>query len=485
MSYTNDLTSLSAIKAASLLKERQISSQELTLSYIERIEKTDADIGAFITVCREHAFASAAKADEAIKNNDVSPLCGIPFALKDNICTDGIRTTCASRMLEDFIPPYDAFVAKALKNQNAVLLGKTNLDEFSMGSFTENSALKKTVNPLDSKRAVGGSSGGSAAAVCAREAVFSLGSDTGGSVRLPASFCGVVGMAPTYGAVSRNGLIAFASSLDRIGPITKTIKDNAFVLSEIARKDPLDPTSVGLCENDLLNNIEKGVAGMKFAIPQELFGDNVSKDIKEAMIRAVSTYEKLGASVDTVSIPSISHALSAYYVISSAEASANLSRYDGIRFGARKEGDTLEEIYQNTRSSMLGSEVKRRIMLGTFILSEGYYDQYYKKAVAVKERLREEFKVIFSKYDALLSPIYPSSPPLCGSNTIDPESVYKNDSFTVPSSIVGLPALTLPCGKDSIGLPVGIQIIGKAFSEKKLYRIGFALKSEITEACHE
>ena len=484
MQSKNELTSLSVIEAAALLKSRSISSRELTEAYLKKTEKNDEGIRAYITVCKNRALLCADKADETLRIGEFAPLCGIPYALKDNICTKGLPTTCASKLLENFIPPYDAFVAEELNFQNAVLLGKTNLDEFGMGSSTENSAFFKTSNPLDKKRSPGGSSGGSAAAVCSDEAAFALGSDTGGSVRLPSAFCGIVGMAPTYGAVSRNGLIAFASSLDRIGPMTKNVKDNAFVLSQICKKDVNDPTSVGISDSNLLFETEKGVSKMRLAIPEELFSDSVSADIKREITKAAETYEKLGARVDYVSMPSIRHALSAYYIISSGEASANLSRYDGIRFGKRAGGKALDEIYKNTRSAFLGDEVKRRIILGTFILSAGYCDKYYKKALAVKERLKQEFDALLSVYDAIISPVYPSSAPIMGKSGLSLEEVYKNDAFTVPSSIAGLPSLTLPCGKDDLGLPVGIQIIGKAFSESKLYRIGFALESEVAEVRH-
>jgi len=479
MKNANELTSLSLERAASLLSRGEISSRELTEAYVQRTETEDNGVGAYITFCAKAAIEQADSADRAIKAGSAFPLTGIPYALKDNICTRGVRTTCASKMLEGFIPPYDATVSQILNEQNAVLLGKTNMDEFSMGSSTENSALKRTVNPINEFHVPGGSSGGSAAAVAAREASFALGSDTGGSVRLPSSFCGVVGMMPTYGTVSRYGLIAFASSLDRIGPITRSVRDNACVLSELCVKDMRDSTSVGISDRELLRGADNGVKGMHLAIPTELFGDDISSDVRAAVENAARIYEKCGASVDLISVPSVSLALSAYYIISSAEASSNLARYDGVRYGYRSEcGESLDAVYKNTRSYALGDEVKRRIMLGTHVLSSGYRDEYYKKALSAKAEVRADFDLLFTKYDALLSPVYPTSAPLLGTLEEDRKQQYRNDALTVPASIAGTPALSLPCGKDKSGLPIGLQIMGGAFSERKLYRIGYTLECE-------
>jgi len=474
--------SLTAEKAARLLHEKEISPSELCDIFLLQIKEKEPSVGAFLTVCEEDARSFAQKADTAIKNGTAYPLTGIPFALKDNICTKGIRTTCASRMLESFVPPYDATVARILKDQNAVLLGKLNMDEFSMGSTGENSALGRTVNPIDTSRVAGGSSGGPAAAVAAGEALFALGSDTGGSIRLPCSFCGAVGMSPTYGTVSRYGLIAFASSLDRIGPVTKTVRDNAFVLSELCKKDPLDSTSVGIGDCNLLCSIEDGVSGMHLAVPRELTED-LSPEVREAFGKAVSALEGLGASIDMISLRSAKHALGAYYIISSAEASSNLARYDGVRYGYRSgEVSSLDSFYKRNRSDSLGKEVQGRILLGTRVLSADCYADYYKKAMITAAKVKDEFDLLFSKYDAVISPTSPTVAPLLDTASEDRLRTYQNDIFTVLASIAGIPALSLPCKRKEGELPVGIQIMGRAFDERRLYRIGYALEAE-TEGC--
>lgn len=474
----NDLTFLSIEKAARLLRERRISARELTEAHLSAIEENDEKIGAYLTVCKETALMAAEDADSAPASGGAYSLRGIPYALKDNICTRSIRTTCASRMLSDFIPPYNAFVVELLNRESAVMLGKTNMDEFSMGSFCENSAFMTTRNPLSFDRVPGGSSGGSAAAVASGMAMFALGSDTGGSVRLPAAFCGIVGMMPTYGAISRNGLIAFASSIDRIGPLTRTVKDNATVFSLLAKKDYGDSTSVGVDNNDMLSGIEDGVSGMRFAIPREMLSEDVSEEIRSAVLNAAETLKKLGAHIDTISLPCIEKALSAYYIISSAEASSNLARYDGVRYGYRSvSSDSTEAFYKKNRSEAFGDEVKRRIILGTHVLSEDQKNSYYCAAMSAREHVKREFEKAFDRFDALLAPVYPKLPPLIGEVSPKDECVYKNDALTVPASIAGIPSVTLPCGVCE-GLPVGIQIMGKQFSERKLYRIAYALERE-------
>ncbi len=464
---------------AKALNKKEYSSVELTRAFLQNIKH---DIGAYITVCEEKALSDAKRADELLaKGKDISYLCGIPFAAKDNLCTKDIRTTAASRMLENYIPPYDATVISRLYSQGAVLLGKANMDEFAMGSSTETSALKITRNPLDISRVSGGSSGGSAAAVAADEAVFSLGSDTGGSVRQPAAFCGLVGLCPTYSRVSRYGLIAFASSLDRVGIITKTVRDNAFVLDAISGHDPLDMTSAKRTDSfDIEENIS--LNGLRIGIVDELFSSKASNDVKDAVLHAAERLKFLGAELVEISLPSAKDALEAYYVISSAEASSNLARFDGIRYGTRaNEADNLEEPLCRSRSEGFGSEVKRRIMLGSFALSKGYLEEYYQKACAIRERVKSDFEQSFKKCDVLLSPTAPTSAFLFGKDRKDPTEIYAGDICTVPSSIAGLPALSLPCGNDKDGLPFGMQLIAPAFCETLLYKVGYAYERTETQ----
>lgn len=459
------------------LNKKEYSSVELTRAFLKNI---DDGIGAYITVCEEKALLDAKHADEfRAKSTDISLLCGIPFAAKDNLCTKGIRTTAASRMLENYIPPYDATVISRLYSHGAVLLGKANLDEFGMGSSTETSALKITRNPLDTSRVCGGSSGGSAAAVAANEAVFSLGSDTGGSVRQPASFCGLVGLCPTYSRVSRYGLIAFASSLDRVGIITRTVRDNALVLGAIAGHDPLDMTSSHKKESfDIDKN--GSIKSLRIGIVKELLS-YASDEVKTAILNAVESLKALGAELAEVSLPSANEALEAYYVISSAEASSNLARFDGVRYGTRANADNIEDLLCRSRSEGFGSEVKRRIMLGTFALSKGFHEEYYKKACAIREHVKTDFEQSFQKCDLLLAPTAPDVAFLLGKERKDPTEIYAGDICTVPSSIAGLPALSLPCGKDKNGLPFGMQLIAPEFCEALLYKVGYAYESTETQ----
>ena len=402
----------------------------------------------------------------------------MPAGIKDNICTRGVRTTCASRMLENFVPPYSATVVEKLENAGVVVLGKLNMDEFAMGSSTENSALRRTRNPADPSRVPGGSSGGSAAAVAARMAAFALGSDTGGSIRQPASFCGVVGLKPSYGRVSRYGLVAFASSLDQVGPIARSVEDCAAALQLIAGHDPRDGTSVPGEAPDFMEGIDGGVAGMTLALPGEFLGEGVAPEVKEAVLRAAKRYESLGARVETISMPALGSALPAYYVISSAEASSNLARFDGVRYGARAASfEGMGGLYENTRSEYFGAEVKRRVMLGTFALSSGYYDAYYKKALQVRTLVTQAFAGVFARFDLVLSPSAPCVAWRFGEKS-DPMEMYLSDVCTVPANIAGLPALSLPCGGDSNGLPIGLQLMGKHFDEKGLLRAAYALERD-------
>ncbi len=463
---------------AQSLRNKEYSAVELTQAYLDAISQREAEIHAYISTDAEIALKQADAADKRIGTGEATALTGIPAGIKDNMCTKGIRTTCASKMLADYVPPYDAHVIERLKEAGYVLLGKLNMDEFAMGSTTENSAMGITKNPCDTTRVPGGSSGGSAAAVAACEAAYTLGSDTGGSIRQPAAFCGVVGMKPTYGRVSRYGLVAFASSLDQIGPLTRDVRDNALVLSAIAGHDKRDATSVEIGVDDYLAGIESGVTGMRIGLPEEFFGEGISADVKKAVLAAADALASMGAELVQVKMPSLDHALSAYYVISSAEASSNLARFDGVRYGYRAADFTdMDELYQKSRSEGFGSEVKRRIMLGTFALSSGYYDAYYKKALQVRSLVRADFDAAFEKCDCILSPVAPTVAYKIGEKTNDPLEMYLGDAYSVPVNIAGVPALSLPCGMGEGGMPVGMQLIGPAFSEAMLYRVGYAFEN--------
>lgn len=477
----SDLLQMNLSELSSALAERKISSAELTKAYIASIEKNEPRVGAYISYDPRRALDMAIAVDKRRAAGEaLSALAGIPMGVKDNICTKGVTTTCASKMLSDYVPPYDAHVMEKLRDAGFVMLGKLNMDEFAMGSTTENSAIKVTHNPIDLTRVPGGSSGGSAAAVAAREAVYTLGSDTGGSIRQPAAFCGVVGMKPTYGTVSRFGLVAFASSLDQIGPLTRTVRDNATVLNAIAGHDKRDATSVSREYGDFSAEIGKGVAGITVGIPKEFFGEGISADVKEAVLKAAERYEKMGARVTEVSMPAIDHALAAYYVISSAEASSNLARFDGVRYGYRtEEFEDIAELYKKSRSEGFGAEVKRRIMLGTFALSSGYYDAYYKKALQVRALVRADYDRVLEKCDVILSPVAPTVAYKLGEKSQNPLEMYMGDAYSVPVNVAGIPALALPCGTGEGGMPVGLQLMGKPFSEALLYRVGAALEDDM------
>ena len=463
---------------AELLKQRKLSSVELTKQYLARIEKADAQIGSYITVCPDEALAAAAKADERIARGEATLLTGIPVGIKDNICTEGITTTCASKMLYNFVPPYDATVTKRLKNEGAVILGKLNMDEFAMGSSTESSYFKKTKNPYDLTRVPGGSSGGSAASVSADLAPYALGSDTGGSIRQPAAFCGNVGLKPTYGLVSRFGLIAFASSLDQIGSFTKDVTDCAIVLNAIAGYDKMDSTSVDADKTDYTKALGLPLKGMKIGVPKQYLESGIQTEIKEAVENAIKVYEMLGAECEECSLPLSKFALPAYYLISSAEASSNLARFDGIKYGYRaEEYHGLTDLYEITRSEGFGEEVKRRIMLGTYALSSGYYDAYYKKAQQVRGLIKRDFAACFEKYDVLLTPTTPTTAYKFGEKS-DPVAMYMGDICTVAVNIAGLPAISIPAGLDKKGMPIGIQLIANSLEERKLLTAAFAYERE-------
>ncbi|MFL0248894.1 Asp-tRNA(Asn)/Glu-tRNA(Gln) amidotransferase subunit GatA [Clostridium neuense] len=467
------------LKASILNKE--LKSQDIVKAYFDNIEKTEPEIEAYVTLCKDYAMEQAKIVDEKIaKGEKVGKLAGIPIAIKDNICTDGIKTTCASKMLYDFVPPYDATVIKKLKEEDAVIIGKANMDEFAMGSSTENSAFKTTKNPRDITRVPGGSSGGSAAVVAAKMAPISLGSDTGGSIRQPAAFCGVVGLKPTYGLVSRFGLIAFGSSLDQIGPFGKTVKDCAELLDVIAGEDQLDNTSVkGLPKVDYLDGIDDGIKGMKIGMPKEFFGEGLDPEIKAAVEATIEKLKSLGAEVKEMSLPITEEGLSAYYIISSAEASSNLARFDGIRYGYRpKDFEDVYDLMESSRTEAFGDEVKRRIMLGTYALSSGYYDAYYKRALKLKKKIKLQFKKAFEEYDLILSPVSPVLPFKIGERKADPLEMYLADIYTVNINLAGIPAISIPCAVSKEGLPIGLQLLGPHFGEKKIFRAARALEKE-------
>lgn len=474
------ITEMSIAMLLGAMQKGKLRSVDITQAYLDRIAEKEPETGAYLTLTADLALAKAREADALrAKGAPLSALAGIPMGLKDNLCTRGVRTTCASKMLEAYVPPYDATVVERLSDARAVPLGKLNMDEFAMGSSTENSALGRTRNPLDPARVPGGSSGGPAAAVAAGEAAFALGSDTGGSIRQPAAFCGVVGIKPTYGAVSRYGLVAFASSLDQIGPLTRTVRDAALVLEALCAHDPRDATSVNRAYGGYADDLEKGVRGLTLALPGELFGDGVAEDVLLAVEQAARRYEALGATVRRVSMPALRHALPAYYIMSSAEASSNLARFDGIRYGRRAASyENLDALYERSRSEGFGPEVKRRILLGTFALSAGYVDAYYKQALKVRTLVSQDFARVLSDCDAILSPVTPTVAYRLGEKADDPMAMYMGDICTVPANIAGLPALSLPCGTGEGGMPVGLQLVGRAFDERTLLRVAYALERE-------
>ena len=465
------------------IQDKEISCVEVVDYYIKEIENKEDKIDAFLLLQTEDALKKAKELDEKIaKGEKVGRLVGIPIAIKDNMCTRGVKTTCASKMLEDFVPPYDATVIKKLEEEDAILIGKTNLDEFAMGSSTENSAFKITKNPIDITRVPGGSSGGSAAAVGAEMVPLALGSDTGGSIRQPASFCGIVGMKPTYGLVSRYGLIAFGSSLDQIGPFSMTVEDNAYLLNILAGEDELDGTTAkGLDKKDYTENIDSGIEGMKIGIPKEFIEEEgLDSEIKDVILKDIEALRELGAEVEEFSLPATKDGLAPYYIISSAEASSNLARFDSIRYGYRtKEFTSVEELVEKSRSEGFGREVKRRIMLGTYALSSGYYDAYYNKAQKFRAKLKQDFKEAFKKYDIIIGPVSPILPFKIGERCEDPTAMYLADIYTININLATVPALSMPGGKSSDGLPIGLQLIGDVFTEEKIYKVAYALEKKL------
>jgi aspartyl-tRNA(Asn)/glutamyl-tRNA(Gln) amidotransferase subunit A len=464
-------------EAHNLLKQRKISSLELTQIALENVLKVEPQVKALVTVTEDLALEQADKADEQISSGNIKPLTGIPVVIKDNMCTQGVKTTCSSKMLETFVPPYNATVIDKLKKEGMVMIGKSNMDEFAMGSSTENSAFFTTRNPWDLSRVPGGSSGGSAACVAATEAIFALGSDTGGSIRQPAGFCSVTGLKPTYGRVSRYGLIAFASSLDQIGPLTRDVEDCAIVMNCISGYDENDSTSILSEVPDYTKYLSTDLNGLKIGIPKEYFVDGMQDEVKSSIETAIKILEVLGAKIIwNVSLPYTPYALAVYYIIAPSEASANLARYDGVKYGySYKNAQNMWDAMEKTRQYGFGPEVKRRIMLGTYALSSGYYDAYYLKAQKVRTLIRQEFDQAFESYDALITPTSPTVPFKIGEKVNDPVQMYLSDVCTLPINIAGLPALSIPAGFAS-GLPIGMQIIGKPFSEGTLFKIGSAFQ---------
>ena len=475
-----EITSLSLRQLSGCLRSAELTAVQAAEAYLASIRENDPSIRAYLSVLEEKAMGQAAEIDRRrARGEALSPLSGVPAGIKDNICTKGVTTTCASRMLEQFVPPYSAHVIEKLEEAGAVTLGKLNMDEFAMGSSTENSFFQITHNPRDPSRVPGGSSGGSAAAVAANEAAFALGSDTGGSIRQPAAFCGVVGMKPTYGTVSRYGLVAFASSLDQIGPLTRDVADSAMVMDCIAGHDSRDSTSIRMDKLPYASQLGQDIRGIKIALPEEFFGEGLSEDVRKGIQLAARRFQDLGAEIVRVSMPALTHALPAYYIISSAEASSNLARFDGIRYGYRSpDYEDISSLYKNSRSEGFGEEVKRRIMLGTFALSSGYYDAYYKKALQVRTLITRDYSRIFAACDCILSPVAPTTAYKIGEKTANPLEMYLGDIYTVPVNIAGLPGLSMPCAAASDGMPVGMQLIGPAFSEPLLYRVGYAYETD-------
>ena len=462
-----DITELTVHELQDKLENKEITVTDITKAYIENIKKKEEKIGAFVTILEDEALKNAEEIQNKIESGEIkNSLAGIPIGIKDNICTKGVKTTCSSKMLENFISPYDATVMEKINADNMVMLGKLNMDEFAMGGSTEYSYFHVTRNPWNLNKVPGGSSGGSAAAVAANLVPWSLGSDTGGSIREPASFCGVVGLKPTYGLVSRYGLVAFASSLDQIGPITKDVKDCAMLLNVIAGHDERDSTSANVEKQDYVKALRNNVKGLKIGIPKEFFGEGINQEVKESLEKAIEKYKELGAEVEECSLDIAKYSLAAYYIIACAEASSNLGRFDGIRYTYRtKEYSNLKELYKKTRSEGFGPEVKRRIILGTYVLSSGYYDAYYKKAQKVRTLVMNEFKKAFEKYDILLTPTSPTVAFDIGSKSNNPLEMYLADICTVSVNIAGLPAISIPCGKDTEGMPIGMQLIAYTFEQ--------------------
>jgi aspartyl-tRNA(Asn)/glutamyl-tRNA(Gln) amidotransferase subunit A len=460
-----------------LLQKKEVSVSDLVDESFKRISEVEGKVQAFLTLDEENARNKAKQLDEKLAGGDSTGiLFGMPIGIKDNIVTKGVRTTCASKILENFDPIYDATVMQKLHNAETVMIGKLNMDEFAMGGSTETSHYQRTFNPWNLDYVPGGSSGGSAAAVAAGEVPFTLGSDTGGSIRQPAAYCGVVGLKPTYGRVSRFGLVAFASSLDQIGPITRNVEDNAYLLQAISGVDPYDSTSANLPVPNYVEQLTGDVKGLRIAVPKEYLGEGVQASVRNAILEALKVLEKLGATWEEVSLPHSKYGVATYYLLASSEASSNLARFDGIRYGYRAQGaENLIDLYKKTRSEGFGDEVKRRIMLGTFALSSGYYDAYYKKAQQVRTLIKQDFDKVFEKYDVIVGPTAPTPAFKIGAQIDDPLTMYANDLLTIPVNLAGVPGISVPCGFDN-GLPIGLQIIGKHFDEATVYRVAHAFE---------
>lgn len=475
-----EITELTVHELIEKLKNKELTSTEITQSYVDKIKEKEPEVQAFVTTLEDEALKQAKEIDEKRASEEIkNDLAGIPIGIKDNMCTKGIKTTCSSHMLENFVSPYDATVVEKLKSENLIDLGKLNMDEFAMGGSTEYSYFHKTYNPWNLNKVPGGSSGGSAAAVAANMVPWALGSDTGGSIRQPSSFCGVVGLKPTYGLVSRYGLVAFASSLDQIGPITKDVEDSAILLNLIAGHDEKDTTSADIAKKDYTKNLKNDIKGKKIGVPKEFFGEGINAEVKEKLQEAMETYKELGAEVEEFSLDIAKYSLATYYIIACAEASSNLGRFDGIRYGYRTpEFSNLKELYKKSRSEGFGPEVKRRIILGTYVLSSGYYDAYYKKAQQVRTLVMNEFQKAFKKYDVILTPTSPTVAFDIGSKSNNPLEMYLADICTVSVNIAGLPGISIPCGVDKEGMPVGMQLIGNKFEEEKLLNMAYVFEQK-------
>ncbi len=472
-----DITKMTALELGKLIRHKEISTLEAVKAQIDKIKEQEATCHSYITVLEEEAYQRAAEVQKQLADGELtnSPLAGVPMAIKDNICTKGVKTTCASKILSDFVPTYDATVVSKLQKAGAILLGKTNMDEFAMGSTTETSYFGVTRNPWNPDHVPGGSSGGSAAAVASGEAFYALGSDTGGSIRQPAGYCGVTGIKPTYGTVSRYGLIAYASSLDQIGTIGRNVSDCAAALEVITGQDTKDSTSVAHKDTAYLEALKDDVKGLKIGIPRDYFGEGLDEEVRTAILKAAEVLRSKGAIVEEFELHAVDFAVPSYYVIACAEASSNLSRFDGVKYGYRTtEFEGLQELYKRSRSEGFGEEVKRRIMIGAFVLSSGYYDAFYNKALKVRAVINRGFQRAFEKYDLLLGPIAPTTAPKLGESLSDPLKMYLADIYTVSVNLAGLPAISLPCGRDNKGLPIGLQLIGKHFGEKDILRAAYS-----------
>lgn len=471
-----DILDLSAVELGAKIKAGEFTAVEAAKAVFAQIEKKEDDLNCYVTLDKEGALEKAAQVQKKIEAGELtSPLAGVPVAIKDNMCTEGMLTTCSSRILGNFVPTYTAEAVLNLEKAGAVILGKTNMDEFAMGSTTETSAFGATKNPWDTEHVPGGSSGGSAAAVAAGECFYALGSDTGGSIRQPASYCGVVGMKPTYGTVSRYGLIAYGSSLDQIGPLCKDVTDCATIMEAIASHDPKDSTSVERRDTDFTSALKDDVKGMKIGIPKDYFGEGLDADVKEKVLAAASVLKEKGAILEEFDLSLVEYAIPTYYTIAAAEASSNLERFDGVKYGFRAEDcEELHQMYKRSRSQGFGPEVKRRIMLGSFVLSSGYYDAYYLKALRVKALIKKAFDEAFAKYDMILGPCAPTTAPKIGSSLADPIKMYLGDIYTISVNLAGLPGISLPCGTDKNGLPIGLQLIGDCFNEKKIIQAAYS-----------